>query len=223
MVLYCANNKHFIVLVVVCVERDCVACRYAEWWCRSVGALARQAAAAVDRARRHGRRRRSHRCCRMVIAYHATFNLLSHTIHFFFFAVSLGKLALLQASVVVPQLALLLSAESVEARATSVAALRASIVERSHAVDPFLAALVPNVLLLLKDSGIGVRKATLLFFHYAAHAKPSLVAPHVAAHLDALYGEAKIKPELIREVDLGPFKHKVDDGLELRKAAYECM
>lgn len=123
----------------------------------------------------------------------------------------------------VPTVAELLSADNAAGRATGVAALRASIVERAHAVDALLAPLVPNVLLLLGDKDIAVRKSTLLFFHYAAHAKASLVAPHVAANLEALYGEAKIKPELIREVDLGPFKHKVDDGLEVRKAAYECM
>jgi cullin-associated NEDD8-dissociated protein 1 len=35
----------------------------------------------------------------------------------------------------------------------------------------------------------------------------------------ALY-ETIIKPELITEVDLGPFKHKVDEGIPIRKAAY---
>ncbi len=32
--------------------------------------------------------------------------------------------------------------------------------------------------------------------------------------------ETTIKPELITEVDLGPFKHKNDEGIPIRKAAY---
>lgn len=35
--------------------------------------------------------------------------------------------------------------------------------------------------------------------------------------------ETFIKPELIQEVDLGPFKHKVDEGIPIRKAAYALL
>ena len=43
------------------------------------------------------------------------------------------------------------------------------------------------------------------------------------AVLPQLYNETQKRKELIREVEMGPFKHEVDDGLDLRKAAFECM
>lgn len=45
-------------------------------------------------------------------------------------------------------------------------------------------------------------------------------APDVPYILQCVWDDAQLRPELVREVDLGPFKHKQDDGLPLRKAAY---
>ena len=39
------------------------------------------------------------------------------------------------------------------------------------------------------------------------------------AIISRLLDDLQIRPELIKEVDLGPFKHKVDEGLPLRKAS----
>ena len=89
-----------------------------------------------------------------------------------------------------------------------------------------------------------MRRVALVTFNSAAHNKPSLVRdlliPKVPATIHTnggtnglvsgessliqhLYNETKIRKELIREVEMGPFKHTVDDGLDLRKAAFECM
>lgn len=76
---------------------------------------------------------------------------------------------------------------------------------------------------MVKDEQLDVRRAALLLLNFAAHHSPHLLRSRLDGLLPLIYGETNIRPELIREVDLGPFKHKVDDGLDLRKAAFETM
>ncbi|CAJ0942869.1 unnamed protein product [Ranitomeya imitator] len=75
----------------------------------------------------------------------------------------------------------------------------------------------------LQDSEPNVRRVTLVMFNSAAHNKPSLVRKLLSRVLPPVYEETKVRKELIREVEMGPFKHTVDDGLDVRKAAFECM
>ncbi|KAM7401565.1 hypothetical protein PAMP_016872 [Pampus punctatissimus] len=75
----------------------------------------------------------------------------------------------------------------------------------------------------LQDKHINVRRVALVMFNSAAHNKPSLIRGRLATVLPHLYKETQIRKDLIREVEMGPFKHTVDDGLDVRKAAFECM
>lgn len=68
-----------------------------------------------------------------------------------------------------------------------------------------------------------VRKAAIQLLSIAAHNKAALVREQLPGLLPALYQQTQLDPSLIRTVELGPFQHKVDDGLELRKATFECL
>ena len=66
-----------------------------------------------------------------------------------------------------------------------------------------------------------VRRQALVMLNACAHHRPSLIAPLVSEALPKLRTVVDLKLE--RVVDLGPFKHKVDDGLPVRKAAIACV
>uniref|UniRef100_H2YRC0 TATA-binding protein interacting (TIP20) domain-containing protein n=1 Tax=Ciona savignyi TaxID=51511 RepID=H2YRC0_CIOSA len=80
-----------------------------------------------------------------------------------------------------------------------------------------------STLVLPQDPDINVRRVTLTLLNSAAHNKAALIKDLLPETLPKLYGETRIRKELIREVLMGPFRHTVDDGLDVRKAAFECM
>jgi len=55
------------------------------------------------------------------------------------------------------------------------------------------------------------------------HRENTLIKPVLANMLPTLLGQTAIVAELVRVIDLGAFKHTVDDGLECRKSAFECV
>ncbi|KAJ8684120.1 hypothetical protein QAD02_019912 [Eretmocerus hayati] len=135
----------------------------------------------------------------------------------------LGKLTLIDPANLLPQLQDLLTSDSALMRTTTVTAIKFTISDQPQAIDPMLKQCMGNFLETLKDSDLNVRRVALVAFNSAAHNKPILVRDLLDDVLPHLYAETKVKRELIREVEMGPFKHTVDDGLDLRKAAFECM
>ncbi|NXX17054.1 CAND1 protein, partial [Podargus strigoides] len=135
----------------------------------------------------------------------------------------LGKLTLVNPSELLPRLKKQLSSGSPHARSTVVTAIKFTIADQPQPIDALLKGCVGDFLKTLQDPDLNVRRVALALLNSAAHNKPSLIRDLLNAILPSLYTETKVRRELIREVEMGPFKHTVDDGLDVRKAAFECM
>ncbi|XP_076630986.1 cullin-associated and neddylation-dissociated 1 isoform X1 [Colletes latitarsis] len=135
----------------------------------------------------------------------------------------LGKLTLIDPATLLPRLQESLKSPSAFMRTTTVTAVKFTISDQPQQIDIMLKQCMGNFLVALEDPDLNVRRVALVAFNSAAHNKPMLIRDLLDSVLPHLYTETKIKKELIREVEMGPFKHTVDDGLDLRKAAFECM
>ncbi|XP_006868744.1 PREDICTED: cullin-associated NEDD8-dissociated protein 2 [Chrysochloris asiatica] len=135
----------------------------------------------------------------------------------------IGKLVLLNPPFFLPRFRKQLAAGQPHTRSTVITAVKFLITDQPHPIDPLLKSYIGEFMESLQDPDLNVRRATLAFFNSAVHNKPSLIRDLLDGILPLLYQETKVRRDLIREVEMGPFKHAVDDGLDVRKAAFECM
>jgi cullin-associated NEDD8-dissociated protein 1 len=97
-------------------------------------------------------------------------------------------------------------------------AIRYTLPDSDEKFDAVLkTALIDMLIIMLRDPELENRRLALSTLNSASHNKPNLIIPNLGQLLPLVMKESVIKPELIREVMMGPFKHKVDDGLEVRK------
>ncbi|KAJ1350296.1 Cullin-associated NEDD8-dissociated protein 1 [Parelaphostrongylus tenuis] len=135
----------------------------------------------------------------------------------------LGKLCVIDPHGLLPELKALVTSPSARVRSAAVTAVKFMISDEKRPVDVVLQQCIGEFLQTMTDSDLNVRRVALAVLNSAAHNKPSLIRSLLDVLLPSVYSETKVRKELIREVEMGPFKHQVDDGLDLRKSAFECM
>ncbi len=138
----------------------------------------------------------------------------------------IGVLTTMNPSQLVPVLSNLISSDAGNkvALRTALHAVRSTLsrpldTECFHALS---GSLLGQLLPLLNDGDLEVKKAALLMINTAAHHNPILIHQQVQSMIFPLLIET-LKLKLERTVDLGPFKHKVDDNLPLRKLSLNIM
>ncbi|KAA1468316.1 TIP120-domain-containing protein [Dentipellis sp. KUC8613] len=138
-------------------------------------------------------------------------------------AACIGKLITAQPARYLPQVHARITDPNPTTRATVLSSIRYTFADSGSSYDEILAPHILDFLSLMLDADLNVRRLALSALNAAARTKPHLIRDHLPTVLPNLYQETVLKPELIRTVQMGPWQHKVDDGLEARKTAYETL
>lgn len=103
----------------------------------------------------------------------------------------------------------------------AIQAIRYTLPDDNEGYDTELkTSLLSLLTIMLNDADLENRRLALTTLNSAAHNKPDLIIPNLGQLLPLVMKESVIQENLIREVMMGPFKHKVDDGLEARKVCF---
>ncbi|OBT77005.1 hypothetical protein VF21_04194 [Pseudogymnoascus sp. 05NY08] len=136
----------------------------------------------------------------------------------------IGRLAILDPKLYMPKLQAYLQDPSPSIRAMGIQAIRYTLPDSDETFDAILKhSLIDMLTTMLNDTELENRRLALTTLNSAAHNKSDILLPRLGQLMPLVMNASVIQPELIREVMMGPFKHKVDDGLEVRKSAYETL
>lgn len=112
-----------------------------------------------------------------------------------------------------------LKSTSSQIRMTCITAIRFTLTDSTPGFDEQLGTYLSEFLVHIRDLDLSVRALALSVLDSAAHNKPELVREILPDLLSHLYAETVVDQSLVRFVEMGPFKHRVDDGLETRKVS----
>ncbi|KAL8712117.1 MAG: hypothetical protein Q9220_003551 [cf. Caloplaca sp. 1 TL-2023] len=136
----------------------------------------------------------------------------------------IGRLTVVEPKKFLPSLQKYLQDATPSLRGMAIQAIRYTLSDSDETFDGVLRPLmIPMLTSMLNDDDLENRRLALGVLNSAVHNKSDMILPNLASLVPLVMKESKVKPELVREVQMGPFKHKVDDGLEVRKSAYETL
>lgn len=121
----------------------------------------------------------------------------------------LGHLAVIHPLDVFDVLSEKIVADSANMRYTVITSVKYTVLDRESSTDPVLHAALPQYLRLIEDGDRHVRKAAVQVLSSVLTHKVALVEEHLSSVLPMLYNQTVKRKDLIRILDLGPFKLEV--------------
>ena len=99
-------------------------------------------------------------------------------------------------------------------------AVRFALSDSDESTDEaFKPTLIKMLTVMLKDNDLENRRLAMTTVYSAARNRQALILPNLSSLFPYIIKAAEIDRSLIREVSMGPFRHKTDDGLETRKVS----
>ena len=105
-------------------------------------------------------------------------------------------------------------------RGMTIQAIRFTVADGDNVYDQTLKPIIFDMLsLMFSDPNTENRRLALSTLNAVIHHKSEIVLPLLPSVVPLVMKDSNVDPDLIREVQMGPFRHRVDDGLELRKVS----